>query len=321
MRGEPSVPPEVPAAGSAAFPAGPPGAGSAGADRLEFGELLGRGALTDVYRGHDRLLDRDVAVKVFRPHADNPARLRFEAEACALARLSHPGLVSIFNIGEQDGRPYLVVQLIPGDSLATRLQSGPLPLDTAVHTATVLADALAHAHERGVVHRDVKPSNILLDADGDPHLTDFGIALLAGAERFTHTDEIIGTPAYLAPEQVLGTEIGPAADVFSLGLVILESLTGELEYAGPSRLEAALARLHRAPRIPTDLPPALAALLTAMTARHPPPPPPPAPHNPRSRTPSSFQPRWWATSWKTVRAIWDLSASGLQAKSRSRVSW
>ena len=140
-----------------------------------------------------------------------------------------------------------------------------------------LADALAHVHERGVVHRDIKPSNVFLDEDGQPFLGDFGIALLAGQTRLTSYQEIVGTPAYLAPEQVRGNIIGPAADIYALGLVLIECLTGEVEYAADSKAEAALARLSRAPRIPAALPPRFAALLRGMvedqparrpTARH-----------------------------------------------------
>ncbi len=133
-------------------------------------------------------------------------------------------------------------------------------------SAVRLADALAHAHDRGVVHRDVKPSNIILDREGLPHLTDFGIALLADTPRLTGANEILGTPAYLAPEQLSDAAVGPPADVYALGLVLLECLSGELEYALGSSLDVALARLNRPPRTPTGVPPEVADLLTVMTA-------------------------------------------------------
>jgi hypothetical protein len=132
-----------------------------------------------------------------------------------------------------------------------------------------LANALAHAHERGIVHRDVKPSNVLLDPRGSPKLVDFGIALLAGGIRLTAANEIVGTPAYLSPEQVRGETVGPATDVYALGLVLLECLTGEVVYGGTGWLETALARLHRQPTIPHDLPTGLRDLLTRMTAAEP----------------------------------------------------
>ncbi len=238
-------------------------------ERYELTSLLGRGATTEVHRAHDRTLDRQVAVKVFAAHLDPAAEHRFDHEARALARLSHSGLVSIFDIGTVAARPYLVMQLVDGDSLAYRLIAGPMPVEDVVRMGAVLSDALAHAHARGVVHRDVKPSNILLDTDDQPYLTDFGIALLTGTSRLTSTNEILGTPAYLAPEQITGSDVGPLADIYSLGLVLLECATGEMEYAAGTRLEAALVRLHRQPHIPDTIPPDLAGLLREMTAKEP----------------------------------------------------
>jgi serine/threonine protein kinase len=246
-----------------------PQPGSPLPDRFELGELLGRGAMADVYAAQDRTLDRPVAVKLFRIDPDGVTRHRFHDEARALARLSHHGLVSVFDVGEHDGRPFLVMQQVAGQSLLERLLTGPMSPTETRRMGIVLAEALAHVHERGVVHRDVKPSNILLEEDGTPHLGDFGIALLAGSARMTNTNEIIGTPAYLAPEQVLGEEIGPPVDVYALGLVLLECLTGDSEYIGGSEVETAVARLHRSPHIPPELPHDLVGLLTAMTANDP----------------------------------------------------
>jgi len=233
--------------------------------RFELGELVGSGGMADVYRAHDRQMDRPVAIKVFR----HDPKGRFDDEVAALARLSHAGLVSIFDIGRHQGLPYLVMQLVTGPSLKSRLLDGRLSVNETVRLGAVLAGALAHAHERGVVHRDVKPANILLDEHGAPHLADLGIALLAGGERHTRTDEILGTPAYLAPEQVLGKAVGAPVDVYALGLVLLECLTGRTEYDDRNEIAAALARLTRPPRIPADLPRRLATLLTAMTATDP----------------------------------------------------
>jgi serine/threonine protein kinase len=233
--------------------------------RFELGELVGCGGMADVYRAHDLILGRPVAVKVFR---DDP-EARFEDEVRALARLSHAGLVSIFDVGTHDGRPYLVLELVTGPSLKTRLLAGPLTVTETVALGAALADALTHAHERGVVHRDVKPANILLDEHGGPHLADLGIALLTGGQRRTSTNEILGTPAYLAPEQVLGDEIGPEIDIYALGLVLLECLSGRVEYSDGNELAAALVRLNRPPRVPPGLPRGLAALLVAMTATEP----------------------------------------------------
>ncbi|HEX3784765.1 MAG TPA: protein kinase [Pseudonocardiaceae bacterium] len=238
-------------------------------DRFGAVELVGRSASATVYRAHDLLLDRQVAVKLFRPDPDPLTLRRAEREGRTLARLSHPGLVSIFDSGVHQDRPYLVMQLISGQSLQSRLLAGALPEADAVRVAAALADALAHIHSRSVVHRDVKPANILLDRDDNPYLGDFGIALVAGQARLTSHDEIIGTPAYLAPEQVRGSDVGPAADIYALGLVLLECLTGEVEYSRADKIEAALARLRKPPRIPTGIDRSLAALLTAMTHRRP----------------------------------------------------
>jgi serine/threonine protein kinase len=233
-------------------------------DRFVGGELLGRGPGTEVYRAHDQVLDRSVAVKVFAPDPDPLTRERMDREGQALARLGHPGLVTIYDCGSYESRPYLVMQLVLGRTLQARLLEGPLSVPTVLDLGQRLADALAHVHGRGVVHRDIKPSNVFLDETGRPFLGDFGIALLVGQTRLTSYQEIVGTPAYLAPEQVRGNAIGPAADIYALGLVLIECLTGEVEYAADSKAEAALARLSRAPRIPLGLPPRLAELLRAM---------------------------------------------------------
>jgi serine/threonine protein kinase len=237
------------------------------AGRYRLDEPLGKGAVANVYRAVDVRLDRKVAVKVFHPGQENVVRARFGAEARALARLSHPGLVGIFDAGVDDDRPYLVMQLVDGESLRERLLGGPLSTGEVLTLGARLAAALAHVHTNDVVHRDVKPSNIVLDADGSPHLADFGIALLLDVVRMTGANEIMGTAAYLAPEQILGEGVVAAADVYSLGLVLLECLTGELEYPGVSRVESALARLHRPPRMPEGIPGGLADLLRAMTSR------------------------------------------------------
>jgi tRNA A-37 threonylcarbamoyl transferase component Bud32 len=239
------------------------------AGRYELGPLLGRGAMAEVYRATDLLLDRPVAVKLFAAAQDPLDRRRSMDEGRTLARLSAPGLVTVFDLGLVDSRPYLVMELVDGPSLRDRLLAGPLTVARTTRLGAPLADALAHAHERGIVHRDVKPSNVLLDEHESPKLVDFGIALLAGGIRLTAANEIVGTPAYLSPEQVRGETVGPATDVYALGLVLLECLTGEVVYGGTGWLETALARLHRQPAIPSGLPAGLADLLTAMTSAQP----------------------------------------------------
>ena len=237
--------------------------------RFEVDGLLGRGPGTEVYEAYDEELEREVAVKVFPADLDATACRRIADEARALDRLNHRRLVSVYDGGVHLGRPYLVMQLIRGTSLSKRLREGPMLTAEAVVLMALLADGLVHVHTQGIVHRDVKPSNILLDEEGFPHLSDFGIALLAGHSRVTAVDEVIGTPAYLAPEQILGTALGPAVDIYALGLVLLECITGYREYDGQNKMDAALARLSRDPQIPDELPGPLAGLLRAMTAREP----------------------------------------------------
>ncbi|MFJ1969096.1 serine/threonine-protein kinase [Streptomyces sp. NPDC087903] len=235
------------------------------AGRYRLDTLIGSGGAADVHRGFDLRLKRPVAVKVFRPGTGFETDEGLGGEAVILARLQHPGLVTAYDAGRHDGRAYLVMQLIEGPTLKGRIAEGPLSCEDTAALGADLAEALAHAHEAGIVHRDVKPSNILLDASGRPYLTDFGISRLVDATTHTATGTLIGTAAYLSPEQVLGRSVGRPADIYALGLVLLECLTGSLEYDG-GPLEAAIARLHRPPLLPDSLPQQLADLLRDMTS-------------------------------------------------------
>ena len=236
-------------------------------DRYVVLEFLGRGGMGEVYRATDTAIDRGVAVKVL--HSVEPGAVRrFGAEAEAMARLDHPGLVKLRGMGTHEGVPYLVLDLVEGPSLAGELAAGPIGFERALTVGEQVADALAHAHRLGVVHRDVKPSNILFDEFGRARLADFGIARLAGAASVTATGQLIGSAPYIAPEQVSGDAAGPAADVYALGLVMIECLTGRPCYPG-SRVEAVVARLHRQALIPEDVPEWLGDVLSAMTATDP----------------------------------------------------
>jgi eukaryotic-like serine/threonine-protein kinase len=237
-------------------------------DRYEIGPEIGRGSTATVHRARDRETGQDVAVKLFTAAASPVDSGRDRREADILAGLRHPGLVAFLDSGTTDDHLFVVLELVDGQSLAQSLLDGPLDAADVTALGAALAGALAYVHGRGVVHRDVKPANILLDADGHPRLADFGIARLDGATRVTGTGLVVGTAAYMAPEQVRGGDVGPPADVYSLGLVLLEALTGEREYPG-SPVEAAVARLHRPPRVPPALPPALATALRRMTATDP----------------------------------------------------
>jgi len=230
-------------------------------------ERLGGGGTADVFRGLDTRLNRAVAVKIFRPGAGSSAEHRFREEAQLLGPLEHPCLVTVYDAGVENGRAYVVLQLVDGVTLARRLVQGPLSPKQVVEVGARLADVLAYVHSRGIIHRDVKPSNVLVD-EANVYLADFGISRLLGTKHNTATGLAVGTAAYMAPEQVRGVRVGPAADVYSLGLVLLECLTGRVEYPGGT-VEAAIARLTRRPRISAGLPAPLRHVLCAMTESDP----------------------------------------------------
>jgi serine/threonine protein kinase len=246
-----------------------PGGSPVLADRYELGEQLAAGGMADVYRATDLVLRRPVAVKVLRDTANREDdRARFLAEARTLARLSHPNLVTLLDAGATN-RPFLVMELVQGQTLAQAIARGPLDPAAVAVLGTQVAEALAYVHSHGIIHRDVKPGNVLVNAAGDAKLTDFGIARLLGDDAgHTRTGQTIGTAAYLAPEQVTGQPVSRATDVYSLGLVLLEALTGTREYTGPA-MEAALARLNQPPQIPDALPASWRELLERMTATEP----------------------------------------------------
>ena len=245
--------------------------------RYRLLDVIGRGGMAEVRRATDTKLGRPVAVKLLLDGTgEDDDRTRFIAEARMLARLSHTGLVTVFDAGfgaasataEPPGSPgqaVLVMELVEGATMAQLMADGPLPLAEVAAIGAQVAEALAYVHARGVVHRDIKPANVLRDKDERVKLADFGIARLLGqTSRNTRPGQAVGTAAYLAPEQVQGGDVDGAADVYALGLVLLEAITGRREYAG-STTEAALARLTRPPAIPAGLPPAWRELLTAMT--------------------------------------------------------
>lgn len=238
------------------------------ADRYRLGRLIARGGMADVFEAHDDLLDRRVAVKVFRA-AEATHRERFDAEVRLLAGLNHPGLVAVYDAGEHAGDGFMVLELVEGPTLRDVLAArAPLPDREVAGLGVTLADALAHVHERGIVHRDLTPANVLCGTDGSPRLTDFGIARLLDTTRVTAEHLTIGTVGYMAPEQVEGKDVTPAADVYALGLVLLEALTAVPAFTGPSH-EVAVARLTRDPAVPSDLPSPWPELLRSMVARRP----------------------------------------------------
>jgi eukaryotic-like serine/threonine-protein kinase len=235
------------------------------AGRYELGPVIGTGSAADVHRARDLLHGIDVALKRFRAGA-SPHDLRQQRrEMEALAYLDHPGLVRLHDGGTDGGRPFVVTDLVEGPTLAERIAAGP-PLAPGVvrRLGAQLAGALAHVHAAGIVHRDVKPANVLLGDGNRPRLADFGISRTADTTSATADGCVVGTAAYLAPEQARGEKVGPAADIYSLGLVLLEALTGRREFPGLA-VESATARLHRSPVIPEGLHGVLGAVLAAMT--------------------------------------------------------
>ena len=243
------------------------------ADRYRIDAVIGRGGMSTVYLATDTQLGRPVAIKSFRPDladADDIRRQRDEVKL--LASLNHPTLVTLFDaVSDADGRASLVLEYVEGRDLRETLAAGPLDEQTAALIALDIASALAYVHDRGIVHRDLKPGNLLIPNSRDgarAKLADFGIARLVDGTRMTATGNLIGTAAYLSPEQALGGIIGPSSDIYSFGLVLLESLTGSREYGG-SNIEAAIARLNRDPEIPELLGPVWVNLLERMTAREP----------------------------------------------------
>ncbi|WP_447003039.1 protein kinase domain-containing protein [Saccharothrix isguenensis] len=236
--------------------------------RYALGVLYGSGGMAEVYRAFDTRLDRKVAIKFFQGEASGEDRIRLDREAQVLGAMRCPGLVEVYGTGVFRGRPFFVMQAVDGGTLRRRMRGAMAP-EVVATVGAQIAGVLAYVHSQDVVHRDVKPSNILLDAEGRrAYLADFGLALQGQVTRVTRSGILVGTAGYLAPEQVRGGDVLPAADVYALGLVLLECLTGRPEYPGGDT-EAALSRLHREPRIPANLPEPWTAVLTEMTASDP----------------------------------------------------
>ncbi len=245
-------------------------------DRYRDPRRIGRGGMGEIYRATDELLGRAVAVKILaeRYAGDPSIRLRFTREALAAARLSgRPNVVTIFDVGESAGRPFIVMEYLGGGSLDERVRAGKLPPGQAVEWLEQAARALDAAHAEGVVHRDVKPANLLLDEGDNVHVADFGIASAAGMDSLTKTGTVIGTAGYLSPEQALGERATPASDRYALAVVAWELLTGRRPFGGDTPAAEAAAHVHaEVPAITSegaDLPQELDAVFAQALAKDP----------------------------------------------------
>jgi tRNA A-37 threonylcarbamoyl transferase component Bud32 len=244
-------------------------------ERYQRGERIASGGMGEVWRARDTVLGREVAVKVLkREFADDATfRARFAAEARHAAGLHHPGIASVFDYGilQEGNAPYLVMELVDGKPLSELLAQGqPFDAEQARLLALQVAEALAAAHEAGVVHRDVKPANLLVTPDGRVKITDFGIARATGSVAFTQTGQIVGTPQYLSPEQARGESATEASDVYALGVVLFECLSGRRPFVADTPIATALAQIHQpVPSLPDSVPPALAEVVRHALAKDP----------------------------------------------------
>src|ERR1700710_495005 len=244
------------------------------AGRFRLDEKVGAGGMSSVYRAFDPTLERWVAIKMMhRDITSDPDQLeRFRREARAVAQLNHPHVVTVIDAGEDDGTPYIVLEYVEGETLKDRIRRmGRLPVAEAVAYAIEIARALGAAHARHIVHRDVKPQNVLIDEEGSAKVTDFGIARTLDEEGLTDDGRVLGTTDYVSPEQALGQPVTGQSDLYSLGVVLYEMLTGEVPFKGENQV--AVAMKHVREEIPDvqikrpEVSAALASVLDTATAK------------------------------------------------------
>jgi eukaryotic-like serine/threonine-protein kinase len=242
--------------------------------RYRLDEKIGAGGMSTVYRARDMTLERDVAVKLMHREiaADSDHLERFRREARAVAQLSHPYIVNVIDAGEDAGRPYIVFEYVQGETLKNRIRRlGRLPVAEAVAYAVEIARALGYAHQRHIVHRDVKPQNVLIDVEGSAKVTDFGIARTLDQEGLTADGRVLGTTDYVSPEQALGHKVTGQSDLYSLGIVLFEMLTGEVPFQGENQVAVAMKHvrdtLPDVQRLRPEVSSAVAAVLERATAK------------------------------------------------------
>ncbi|MDD3895017.1 MAG: protein kinase, partial [Syntrophomonadaceae bacterium] len=231
-------------------------------DRYEILEIIGEGGMAIVYKARDITLDRVVAIKVLKDEFDNDPSFveRFKTEALAAAKLTHPNIVNIYDVGQQNNKHYIVMEYVEGKTLQETISSqGLMPVTKAVDIAAMICDGLQAAHEKGIIHRDVKPHNILITNSGIVKVADFGIAQAISKKTLTFNGHIVGTVHYIAPEQAKGETVTPATDIYSLGCVLYEMLTGIVPFDAESPLTVVLKHIHDEPVLPRSKNPAIPA--------------------------------------------------------------
>src|SRR5215208_3606478 len=242
--------------------------------RYRIDAVVGSGGMSTVYRAFDTVLERQVAIKLMHREmsSDSDQLERFRREARAVAQLNHPHIVGVIDAGEDDQTPYIVFEYVEGETLKDRIRRlGSLPVPEAVAYAIEIARALGAAHERQIVHRDVKPQNVLIDEEGTAKVTDFGIARTMTEEGLTADGRVLGTTDYVSPEQALGHAVGPQSDLYSLGIVMFEMLTGDVPFSGENQVAVAMKHVReelpdvqlRRPEVSS----ALAAVVDRATAK------------------------------------------------------
>ncbi len=245
-------------------------------NRYELLERIGDGGMAEVYRAHDTQLDRFVAIKILHPQFTNDESFieRFRREAKGAARLSHPNIVNIYDVGASDGKYYIVMEYIKGETLKEKInREAPLPINTTLQIVKEIAEALENAHANNLVHCDIKPHNILLNEAGHVKVADFGIARATTSSTITYTGSVVGSVHYFSPEQARGNTISPKSDIYSLGVVMYEMLTGQVPFNGETAVSIAIKHIQDAPIPPhelrADIPPLVEAIVLKAMDKNP----------------------------------------------------